>query len=301
MKATNNIDVSIIIVNYNTCKLTLQCIQSVYDKTEGLEFEVILVDNNSSDNTIKCVRNKYSDVVIIENATNLGFGKANNIGYKYSKGDYIFLLNSDTVLVNNAVFELYSFMRNNSNIAIAGGRLENRQGEMVHSYSVVLPSLKSEWEGLLRSNWENKLQKKLDLEVERNSYGQIGYITGADMMLRRSLIEEVGMFDEDFFMYFEETEMTSRYDRKGLHSYYLPSARIIHLAGQSSSFKEKKQRMILESRKLYYVKTYSLFYYWVSSLLYFFYLMSSSANFCIKKDRESADCALKTAFLLLSI
>ena len=125
------IDVSIIIVNYNTCELTKQCIDSVFEKTSGISFEVIVVDNDSKDDSIK-VLSQDSRVNFIESGANLGFGRANNLGIKHSTGKYVFFLNSDTLLLNNAVKKFWDFATTHSSFAIGalGCQLvdENNQG-----------------------------------------------------------------------------------------------------------------------------------------------------------------------------
>ena len=131
-------DVSIIIVNYNTQELTLQCLRSVYEKTAGISFEVIVVDNASSDDSVKQVRIEFPQVILIESPENLGFGRANNLGFENSTGDYIFLLNSDTLLINNAIEILWRFLNQNFDIAIVGGQLFEEDGVTItHSYSFV--------------------------------------------------------------------------------------------------------------------------------------------------------------------
>ena len=104
------IDVSVIFVNYNTCKLTCEAIQSVYRFTKKLNIEIIVSDNNSADNSIATIKNKFPEVIIIENKQNLGFGKANNKGIEIAKGKYLFFLNTDTCLINNAIEILFNFM-----------------------------------------------------------------------------------------------------------------------------------------------------------------------------------------------
>ena len=129
------IDVSIIIVNYNTCELTKQCIDSVFKKTSGISFEVIVVDNDSKDDSIK-VLSQDSRVNFIESGANLGFGRANNLGIKHSRGKYVFFLNSDTILLNNAVKMLFDFMdaHKELNVGALGTILLDGNHNRTHSY-----------------------------------------------------------------------------------------------------------------------------------------------------------------------
>ena len=128
-------DVSIIIVNYNTKNLTLQCIDSIYEKTIGVSFEIIIVDNNSTDGSQELL-SQDNRIVFVEAGENLGFGKANNLGVEKSNGKFIFFLNSDTILVNNAIKCFYDYSINHQQLKLGaiGCLLENRDGEKVHSY-----------------------------------------------------------------------------------------------------------------------------------------------------------------------
>src|SRR5690348_12526562 len=128
-------NVSIIIVNYNTKDLLSNCIGSIYSNTKDVDFEIIIVDNASIDGSQELIKEKFPEVVLIESEVNLGFGKANNLGAEFAKGDYLFLLNSDTILQNNAVFYFLDFYKknNNLNIGCLGGMLVDENGEIIHS------------------------------------------------------------------------------------------------------------------------------------------------------------------------
>ena len=229
-------DVSIIIVNYNTAQLTLQCIESIYSKTSKLVYEIIVVDNASTDNSVELIRDKFPNVLLVQSDVNLGFGRANNLAYQSALGNYIFLLNSDTILVNNAIYKLFCFLEANLQITIVGGQLLNKQLFPVHSYSVFFPSISWEVNNLLCGllSKVKKLCKKRQLKY--NNYFLVSYITGADMMIRRSVIDKLGLFDPDFFMYFEETEMSHRYSQFNHSIAFFPQAKIIRLEGKSISF-----------------------------------------------------------------
>lgn len=294
-------DVSIIIVNYNTLQLTRNCINSVFDKTKGLEFEVILVDNASSDGS-KEYFEKDERIKYIYNSKNVGFGRANNLGYKYAKGDYIFLLNSDTLLLNNAIYELISFMNNRPEVAICGGQLFNSDMKKCNSYGLLLPSIKQELDTLLRNCISKRLRQMVISNLSSDGFASIGYVTGADMMLRRDKIEEIGMFDPDFFMYYEETEMTYRYTNKGYKSVFYPKAVIQHLEGKSFSFKEKRVKMFMASRRLYYKKTgHNNLYYYACTLIYILYLITSIIKDIFKRNRQSVFSSFQTIKIVLAV
>lgn len=277
-------DVSIIIINYNTRKLTSNCINSIFQKTTNITFEIILVDNASTDDSRDYFENDTRIRYIYSN-DNLGFGCGNNLGYQYAKGKYIFLLNSDTELINNAIFELVNFLDEHPEISIVGGSLYNRQMQLCHSYGIQLPSFFQELNMLFRGCFTKKREIKVEKSIVEKGYAIVGYITGADMMIRRDSINKVGLFDPDFFMYYEETEMTYRHKVKQNVSAYFPKAKIYHFEGQSFNVKETRECLYLNSRKLYYLKTgHSMFYYYCCTLIYILYLMSSIIKCWFMRD-----------------
>lgn len=245
-------DVSIIIVNYNTLKLTKQSIDSVIEKTKDLKYEIILIDNNSIDGSVEFFKKKYKDrISFIENKENIGFGKANNKGIEIAKGKYIFLLNSDTLLINNAIKILFDFMEKNENCGVCGGNLYDINLQPTISYELNFP--------------ENTFKNAVKRRYKKNYFFnktefplKVAYVSGADMMIRKKVLNQVDIFDFDFFMYYEETELTFRIANEGYKVYNIPQAKIIHLEGKSNTFKEKKYSMILESKYKYFYKTANL-------------------------------------------
>lgn len=267
-------DVSIIIVNYNTLELTKNTINSVIEKTKNLVYEIILVDNASTDGSVDFFEKKYKDkIIFIKSNENLGFGRANNKGIKIAKGKYIFLLNSDTLLINNAIRILFEFMEKNNDCGVCGGNLYTKDLKPTHSYFAELPylTLKTEIEYCL--NFYKILTKKYDHFNYSPSPKKVGVISGADMFIRKSILEKTGYFDIDFFMYSEEVELTYRIFKSGYLSFSVPDAKIIHLESQSFIFKEKKFKMLLESKYKYFYKTANLktckYLFYISQFGYF--------------------------------
>jgi len=248
-------DVSIIIVNYNTFALTKAAIESVFEKTEGITYEVILVDNNSPDESGKQLQGYFSSkIVYIQSPENVGFGRANNLGIEKVKGRNIFLLNPDTLLLNNAVKILSDFLNNNPNVGVCGGNLYDILIQPAQSFVRYLPSLYWELDVLLHGLLSKIRYSK---NVYFNHIGSplnVGYIIGADMMIRKAVFDEVGVFDPDFFMYYEETELSYRIKQKGYQIKSVPDAKIIHLEGQSLKISDVKIKYFLNGRKIYYQK-----------------------------------------------
>ena len=252
-------DLSIIIVNYNTANLILGCINSIKENTEGCSYEIIVVDNASNDNVDNVLTD---DIKLIKSNENLGFGKANNLGAQYANGKYLFLLNGDTLLLNNAVGILFNYLEANENVAVVGGNLFSIDKKPMHSYSLQMPSLKTIfcWEILPYRLYGKYNHKNYEFNTT-NTPIEVKYITGADMMIRQEVFAEVGGFDKDFFMYCEESELSNRILKKGYKIVNVPDAEIIHLEGASlstkSDFNEKRYRMMnTESQFLFYEKVY---------------------------------------------
>lgn len=281
-------DVSIIIVNYNTKELTQNCIDSIFKNTTGVSFEVILVDNASTDGSIELFEQEQR-IQFIKSDENLGFGKANNLGYQYAKGKYIFLLNSDTLLLNNAIKLFYDKMESiDGSVGCLGCLLKNADHQYTHSYadfpkvSNLIYSLVPPFFRLLGS--EKWVVDNPKLRANHQSFFQVEYITGADLFIRRNVIEECGLFDPDFFMYYEDPEMQYRYLRKGYKSYIYDAPKIIHLEGGSMKPDRRKSLISFDSQLLYLRKTQPQLEVFVLRVLLFFKLICA---YCLQKDFKS--------------
>lgn len=255
-------DVSVIIVNYNTLDLTRNCLKSIYEQTKDINFEVIVSDNGSVDGSIEMIRQDFPQVVLIENNANLGFGAANNRGLKIARGKYIFYLNSDTILLNNAIKIFYDYWEGSENkdsIGALGTNLMDKELNVIHSGGQY-PSYKSTLIGLIKffvaELW---LYRKIPKKKKENLFypdGKwCGYITGADLFV---LNNESAYFDENFFMYYEETDLQyNSFKKKGLDCWLLKEPKIIHFGGGSDA-------CVLNTR---FAKK-SNFYNWESAIKY---------------------------------
>jgi GT2 family glycosyltransferase len=246
-------DVSIILVNYNTKQLTIDCLESIYEKTSGVDFEVFVVDNASQEDSIESIKEAFPQVKLIKNPENIGFGRANNVGIKKSVGRYVFLLNTDTVLINNAVKVLFDFMEENPEVGACGGNLFDADREPVHSFGY----LKTPIDHLMRFSGFRYFYKCKKNDVNRGKLRQVEQIIGADLMLRKSVLDEVGIFDERFFLYFEESELQYRIQKAGHKIFYVPDAFIFHFEGGSSKKNKNFRRQIItQSEYLYFSLCY---------------------------------------------
>ena len=266
-------DVSVIIVNYNTKELTLNCVNSVYEKSTGIIFEIIIVDNASKDGSKELFEND-SRIKYIYLPKNIGFGRANNFGYKYAKGKYIFCLNSDTILINNAILLFYEKMENSSsNIGCMGTILKDKNLNEMHSYGKFPTVMGNLWWRLgNQCVWKDPIY----MRNENTDFFAVDYVTGADLFIRKSTINECGFFDEDFFLYFEETEMQWRFVNNGFKNYIYSIPQIIHLEGGSApkhtpiKITIKKIAQRVNSERLYFKKTNGLLYYCFVTMPYIF-------------------------------
>lgn len=251
-------DVSIIIVNYNTLDLTRKCIESVINQSKDFSYEIILVDNASSDGS-KSFFEKCDSIKYIYSTKNLGFGLGNNLGIDLATGKYLLFLNSDTLLLNNAIKILYDFMEDNETVGVCGGNLFDSNMEPTISFERNRPSLISVLNDLFGSRIYKLLYgKNLTFNFTDRPIS-VGYVSGADMMVRKKIINQVGGFSKDFFMYYEETELTDRINKLGYSIYSVPFAKVQHLEGKSFGkdvvlFNEKKETIKLESFMVYLKK-----------------------------------------------
>ena len=257
-------EVSIIIVNYNTQQLTCACIDSIIAKITGIDYEIILVDNASTDGSQEhfC---RDERIKFIEAGRNLGFGKANNLGVNQANGDYLFFLNSDTLLLNNAIYEMWRYCEKHKedNIGGLGCILCDGNNQRCHSYAKL-----NTWKDIVKSYFlapYSKTKAKeimaMDAEDESKDAFEVGYVTGADLFVSRKVIDECGCFDPDFFMYSEESEMQWRFKKHGYKNMIIKSPKIMHLEGMSQAKKKsptmKKIIMTQSSLYLYVKKTSS--------------------------------------------
>lgn len=269
-------DVSIIIVNYNTTQLVIDCINSIHEKTKSVNFEIIVVDNNSPDRSIENLKTIFPEIKLILSEKNAGFGAGNNLGNKYATGKYLFLLNSDTLLLDNAIYEFFTFMEKTPNAGVCGGNLLTKDLKPNFSFARYKPNLWLSINELFfhfyplifyKKNWSSPIDNKI-LKIN-------GYICGADFFVIRKIYNKIGGFDEDFFMYSEEAELSYRIENLGYKFYVLPYVKIIHFDGGSQNNNSlRKLKWMYESKKLYYKKTKNKLYYIVLLINNLTYLKS---------------------------
>lgn len=229
-----NCKVSIIIVNYKTSQLVVDSIRSVKKSTEGISYELIVVDNNSQDEIESILKNNFGDEIkCILLRDNLGFGLANNEGFKIAEGEYLFCLNPDTVLLNNAIKILADYLDTHPSVGICGGNLYDSDMQPAHSFKRLLPGIRSELCEISGGGFA-KLLYGDSYEFNHTEHPMsVGYICGADMIIRRKVAEHVGGYSREFFMYYEDTDLCYKVKKAGFGVMSVPQAKTLHLEGKS--------------------------------------------------------------------
>lgn len=247
-------DVSIILVNYKTKELTCQCLKSIYEKTKDLNFDIFVVDNASYDGIEDILKVDFPDVKFIQNNENKGFGAGNNTALRVIDSKYVFLLNTDTILINNAVKILFDFIEANPNIGACGGNLYDEKNNNIHSYGNISDLTDLFLKTFFLRYFFPKRHKKMkdygtNKEREQKS---VDFITGADLMIRKEALDKAGLFDERFFMYAEEAELQYRIKKAGYDIFIVPEAEIIHLHNKSPKKRERMYFEFLKSKYLFF-------------------------------------------------
>ena len=245
------VDVSIIIVNFNTKDLLRNCLSSQFEQTKDIEFEVFVSDNGSTDGSLDMVRKYFPTVLIIDNQANLGFGAANNRALDKAKGKYVFYLNSDTVVLNNAVKIFFDYWENSEDkdtIGALGSNLLNEEKQIIHSYGAlqenVWHDVRHNAKDLLRviKNSIPLLSKthlgKAPDDVKPKYVGEVGFVTGADLFVRN---DSFARFDERYFLYAEDADLQKTMELAGKKRIIIDGPEIQHLKGKSD-----KSRSVME-------------------------------------------------------
>ena len=229
-------DISIIVVSYNTRAMTLNCLAALDAALEGdgVAAEIFVVDNGSADGSAAAVRGAFPGVRVIENARNAGFGAANNQAMRSAGGEFVLLLNSDAFVRPGAIGAMVRCLRDHPEAGAVGPRLLNGDGSLQRScYKFPGPG-RAAAEGLLLTAAFPNHRRLGDYRAWDHAGGrEVGFVIGACLLLRRAALDEVGMFDEDFFLYAEETDLCYRLRRAGWAVRFTPEAEVVHLNGGS--------------------------------------------------------------------
>jgi GT2 family glycosyltransferase len=250
-------ELSIIIVNYNTAKLVIDCIASIEKSKPKTSYEVIVVDNGSKDaNTFSFPPKNFR---LIANSQNLGFAKANNQGIKDAKGEYVLLLNSDTLVKKGSIDKLIEFAKRTPKVGVVGSKLLNKDGSLQPScfrFPTIANAISEYWLGKkgLSEKYAPKGKKAVRVDA----------VVGASFLITPAALSKVGILDERYFMYFEDVDYCRRVKRAGFKVYYLPASVIVHYHGASGKHladTANQWRRLIPSSKIYHgiLKHYILY------------------------------------------
>ncbi|MBI5343722.1 MAG: glycosyltransferase family 2 protein [Deltaproteobacteria bacterium] len=271
------IRISMIVVSYNTREITKQCLKSIRDNVRGVSFETICIDNGSDDGTAEMIKKEFPEVVLIESRENLGYAKGNNLGIRRSAGEYVVLLNSDTVILPGAFEGIVKYMEDHPDAGAASPKLLNPDGSIQYCVRT-LPDIKTAvfqslgWHKLFPNNRITARYYRTNLDYDKvlsvDSIGTTCYV------VRREALEKVGLLDEGFFMYNVDLDFNKRIKDAGFNIYYLPGSRVMHYGGVSVNRNnvrgliEQHQGMRLMYKKHYAAKRNILINYFIYAAIF---------------------------------
>ena len=241
-------ELSVIIVNYNTKQDLENCLASIYTSRHRVTFQVLVIDNASLDGSASMVADLFPQVTLIRRPENLGFARANNLALRQNQSPFVLLLNPDTIIVDHVFDDTIHFLKTNPGVGIVTCKLVRADGSLDLACRRSLPSLFDGFcraSGLARLFPKSRIFARYNLTyLDENDINQVEAVNGAFMMVRSHAITEVGLLDEQFFMYGEDLDWCYRFRKQGWKIYYLPRPSVLHKKGQAS--KKQSTQMIRE-------------------------------------------------------
>jgi len=271
MQKSNSIDLSIVIISTKIDYLTA-CLKSVYPALKNINYEILLIDNASKDNVGSSAKNLFPDIKVIRREENGGFGDNNNLGMKVAKGRYVLLLNDDTLIIDKKIFkEMINWMDNHPDAGISSCALVNPDRKSYQGSGGYFPTLVRVFAWMFFLDDIPGIDKIIkpyhplhgwspfhtNEEYFKKTHKQ-DWVTGAYYLMRKDAMDQAGLFDEDFFLYVEEVELSYRFVKKGWSVWYLPKWKIVHY-GQVTTGSENAMIFEMKNLRLFYSKHYSLF------------------------------------------
>ncbi len=250
-------DISVVIVSYNVQYFLEQCILSVKAASTNLNVEIIVVDNNSTDGSCDLLFKKYPEVVLIQNKKNVGFSKANNQGVAIAKGNYVLILNPDTVLAEDTLDKIFTFVKTKNNLGALGVKLIDGSGNFLPESKRGIPTPKVAFNKLFAISSKHT-GKYYATHLAENESGVVAVLVGSFMFMKRSIYNEVNGFDTAYFMYGEDIDLSYKILNKGYQNYYFSETTIIHYKGESTKKDTKYLRYFHNAMKIFYDKHFKL-------------------------------------------
>ena len=253
---------SVIILNYNVRYFLEQCVLSVQKALEGIDGEIIVIDNNSSDDSCPMMKQRFPNVKLIANPENFGFPKGNNIGVEQAKGEYICILNPDTVVSEDTFTKVLSFAKEQNDLGIVGCKLIDGTGNFLPESKRGIPT---PWVSFTKIFGLYKLFPKSKLfnqyyaqHLHKNKTGKVEILVGAFMVMQRELYNEIGGFDENCFMYSDDIDLSYRVLKEGKYNYYFHETSVIHYKGESTVKDETYMKRFQEAMNFFYKKHFKV-------------------------------------------
>ncbi len=243
---------SVIIVSYNAKYFLELCLSSVLKASENLVAEIIVVDNQSTDGTCTLVKSKFKSVKLIENNQNLGFAKANNIGVAKASGNYVLILNPDTVVAEDTFTDCLEFAELHPKLGALGVKLIDGTGHFLPESKRNLPATMVTFYKML--GIKNRKNSYYAQHIAENSCGETAILVGAFMLLKRNTYRAMGGFDTDYFMYGEDIDLSYKLTKAGYKNYYLGTSSVLHFKGESTQKDVKYLKYFFKAMPLFYKK-----------------------------------------------
>ena len=240
---------SVVILNYNVRYFLELCLKSVFQAVQNIEAEIIVVDNASEDDSVQMIKQLFPEAILIENKDNVGFSKGNNIGVKKAIGEYVCILNPDTVVPEDVFENLLKFSETKEKLGIVGCKLINGRGIFLPESKRNIPYVKAAIKKLL-GNSEDYYAENVDI----NKNGVVDVLVGAFMLLKRDVYNKIGGFDEDYFMYGEDIDISYRVLKAGYHNYYYGKSAVIHYKGESTLRDKLYAKRFYGAMQIFYKK-----------------------------------------------
>ena len=253
----NNIDISISIVTYNNDKIIKKCINNIFNSTSNLNLEIIVVDNNSSDNTVSIIEKDFKNIRLIKNNRNIGFGAAHNIAIKLGRGRYHVVLNPDIIFTENSIEKLLNFMEGNIDVGLVSPKIVFPDGTTQYLCKRLPCLFDLAIRRFMPEFIQNMFKSRIDYfemkDMDYNKIMDVLYLSGSFMFFRKSLLDKVGGFDENYFMYFEDADITRKVAEISRTVFY-PYTSVIHLWDRGSHKNMKLYFISLISTAKYFNK-----------------------------------------------
>jgi GT2 family glycosyltransferase len=286
--------VSIILVNYNGADVVLDCLRSLLKYLHTIPYEIIVVDNASTDGSAALISEHFPTIQVLKQKDNQGFGTGNNVGAKQAKGEFLFFLNTDTLLTSDVLPPLVMLMKEHPEIGVIGTKLLNADGSLQLSIASEI-SIAGEYQTLKQLKQYTVPQQQKTIEQKFAQTQVVDIVIGAAFFIRRALFEALKGFDEAFFMYFEESDLCQRVRDRGWQVLYTPDVSIIHLGGYSVGKVSDRMRLEYRRSQLYYYQKHRPLWEQVVLRVYL------AAKFAIATLRSFNSTNLKILRLLLDL